>query len=725
MDFKALLNEQQLAPVEDTEGAVLVLAGAGSGKTRVLTYRIAYLIQNKNVEPYNILAITFTNKAAKEMKERVEKIVGQSNVLIATFHAFCAKILRAEIGNLEGYNSNFSIYDDGDCNRIISRILKDMEIEDAKDLKKDIRWNISNAKNHALSPKDYAAKIKGERNGIIIASVFEQYENQLKQNNALDFDDLLLKTVMLFAQNKEVLLKYQERFKYLMVDEFQDTNKIQYTLIRLLSAKYGNVFVVGDDDQSIYGWRWAEVENIINFKKHFAGARVYKLEQNYRSTGNILNLANKIIDHNQQRMGKTLWTKGEDGVKVVYSSCYNERSEADFVVGQINSLVLHNDFSYKDFAVLVRANSITRTVEEKLTLYNFPYRVIGGSKFYERKEIKDILAYLKLVVNPRDTESIFRVINTPKRGIGEGAVEKLMQACRSKNISIMDGILNLDSLDLATGIAKKLSAFADVVENLIEAKSMPLDLFVSFCRSVIKLENDFDKENPEDKNRIDNIDDFIHSTTEFYKDNDGCSIEEYLQSVALISSDEGDKDDNVVTVATVHGVKGLEFRCVFIIGLEEGLFPSLRCGEEDIQEERRIMYVAVTRARERLYLTNAQSRFRYGKTENSLASRFLKEGEMIKERLAVGDDVDFAPRKAAFDFSQMARQSASFSATSSTTAGHVGNDISQFLADMVVEHTRFGVGRIVEITGENAKISFDGLGVKVFNLRLAPLKIVK
>ncbi|MEG2274173.1 MAG: UvrD-helicase domain-containing protein, partial [Clostridia bacterium] len=457
IDFKSLLNEQQLAPVEDTEGAVLVLAGAGSGKTRVLTFRIAYLIQNKQIAPFNILAITFTNKAAAEMKERVASLVGQSDILISTFHSFCARILRWEISNLEGYNSNFSIYDDGDCGRIISRILKDMEIEDAKDLKKDIRWHISNAKNHALSPKDYAVKIKGEKNSVIVSAVFEQYEQQLRQNNALDFDDLLLKTVTLFANNKEVLRKYQQRYQYIMVDEFQDTNKIQYMLVRLLSAMYGNIFVVGDDDQSIYGWRWAEVENIINFKKHFAGARIYKLEQNYRSTANILNLANKIIENNEQRMGKTLWTDGENGVKVVYNSCYNERSEADYVVEQINSLIARNEFKYKDFAVLVRANSITRAVEEKLTLYNFPYRVIGGSKFYERKEVKDFLAYLKLVVNPSDTESILRVINTPKRGIGDGAVEKLVEACRSHGVTLMDGILNLESLDLASGVAKKLA----------------------------------------------------------------------------------------------------------------------------------------------------------------------------------------------------------------------------------------------------------------------------
>lgn len=718
MDFEQLLNKEQLRPVTDTEGAVLVLAGAGSGKTRVLTHRIAYLIVNNKVNPFNILAITFTNKAAREMKQRVDDIVGKNDVLISTFHSFCAKILRWEIHNLQGFNSNFSIYDDSDCERIISRILKQMDIDD-KELKKIVRWHISNAKNHALDSKQYSTRIKGEKYDIIISQVYEEYERQLNENNALDFDDLLLKTLQLFSSNKQVLTKYQERFKYLLIDEFQDTNKIQYALVRLLASKHGNIFVVGDDDQSIYGWRWADVENIRDFKRSFVGARIYKLEQNYRSTSSILDLANKIIANNSQRMGKTLWTQGISGVKPIYNSCYNERAEADYVVGQINSLKAHHGYEYNDFAILVRANSITRNFEEKLMLYNFPYKVIGGKKFFERKEIKDFLAYLKILANESDNESILRIINTPKRGIGDGAIDKLSTSCRLNNYNLRQGILNLDKLDLPNALHKKISEFSDLLRDLLDNMSMPLDEFVRYCRRAINFESMYNIDVAEDANRVENIDELINSITEFSKDNPNCTLDEYLQSVSLISDNEQDVE-NAITVATVHGVKGLEFKCVFIVGLEEGIFPSLRCGEGEVQEERRIMYVAVTRARERLYLTNAQSRFRYGRTEYTLASRFLVEGDMIKKNANRDDDFD-SPRQSNVDFSKISLPTINEIRQVKTN----NNDISMFSMGMKVDHTRFGEGVIIEIMGENAKIKFEGLGIKTFNLRLAPLKVVK
>lgn len=746
MNYDSLLNSAQILPVKDTEGAVLVLAGAGSGKTRVLTYRIAYLIEHDGVSPYEILAITFTNKAAGEMRERIYDVTGESGMTICTFHSLCAKILRADISKLGDYNSNFSIYDDEDSKKVIARILKALEVDDKKDYKKLIRWHISNAKNNALSAAEYAFRIKGEPEGELISKVYARYEAELKANNALDFDDLLYKTLQLFAMHKDVLDKYQTRFKYIHVDEFQDTNKIQYTLVRLLANKYGNIFVVGDDDQSIYGWRWADASNINKFTQHFPSCRIYKLEQNYRSTKNILGVANKIIAHNSQHMDKTLWTEGEEGVKVIYKSCYDEKYEADYVLEQINSLINREGYSYSDFAILVRASAITRSFEEKLALYNFPYKLIGGNKFFERKEVKDFLAYLKFIANPYDSESILRVINVPKRNIGEAAVQKLIEACAEKQVSLMNGILDVDSLDLTAVNKNKIRVFADVVKELQSRANMPLVDYVDFVNEFVNFASQYDPKDEEDKNRLDNIDDYITSVKEYCKDNQDSRLDEYLQSVSLVADTDQPIDD-CITLATVHGVKGLEYKCCFIVGLEEGIFPSMHqdSGEDNIQEERRIMYVAVTRARERLYLTNAQSRYRYGRREYSMPSRFLKEGGFIKEapkrdtasvESILGDFGGYQPVQEYTDREKRNRiteikklmhnyvKTPAF-AKSSPQSTPQSKDVSVFKVGMKVEHTRFGVGTITSITGENAKIEFPVLGVKTFNLRLAPVKIVE
>ena len=513
MDYKSLLNSAQILPVEDTQGAVLVLAGAGSGKTRVLTYRIAYLIEKEGVDPRNILAITFTNKAAGEMRERITQVTGRGGMTISTFHSLCAKILRADISKLGDFNSNFSIYDDEDSKKVIARILKAMEVEDNKEYKKLIKWHIANAKNLAMSAKEYAPRLKGEPEGNLIAKVYERYEKELKENNALDFDDLLYKTLLLFATNKDVLDKYQTLFKYIHVDEFQDTNKIQYTLVRLLANKYGNIFAVGDDDQSIYGWRWADVSNIRKFTQNFPDCRIYKLEQNYRSTKNILDVANKIIANNPSRMDKTLWTDGEKGARVIYKSCYDEKTEADYVLEQISNIIARDGYEYKDFAILVRASVLTRSFEEKLALYNYPYRLIGGNKFFERKEVKDFLAYLKFVSNPNDSESILRVINVPKRGIGDTAVQRLIEACALSRMSLMQGILNIDSLPLAPTIKNKIKVFADVVTVLNERANMPLVDYIDFVNTFVNFASQYDPKDEEDKNRIDNIDEYITART--------------------------------------------------------------------------------------------------------------------------------------------------------------------------------------------------------------------
>ena len=748
MDYQSLLNSAQLLPVKDTQGAVLVLAGAGSGKTRVLTYRIAYLIEHDGVDPRNILAITFTNKAAGEMRERILDVTGRSGMLISTFHSLCVKILRNEISKLGEYSSNFSIYDDEDSKKVVARILKAKEIEDSKELKKTIRWHISNAKNNAMSAKEYAPRLKGEPNGELIADVYAQYERELKENNALDFDDLLYKTLMLFASDKEVLEKYQERFKYIHVDEFQDTNKIQYTLVRLLANKYGNIFVVGDDDQCIYGWRWADSSNIRKFTQHFPDCRVYKLEQNYRSTKRILDLANKIIANNSQRMDKTLWTDGDDGVKVVYKSCYDEKYEADYVLEQICNLIKYNNYNYEDFAILVRASSLTRSFEEKLALYSYPYRLVGGNKFFERKEVKDFLAYLKFVANPNDSESILRVINVPKRGIGETAVQRLIEACAEKRVTLLQGILDIDNLPLTSVVKNKIKAFSEVVWQLREKSSMPLIDYIDFVNKYVDFARQYNPKDEEDKNRLDNIDDFITSVKEYCKDNESSKLDEYLQSVSLVA-DTDQPIDNCITLATVHGVKGLEYKCCFIVGLEEGIFPSVRDGDDNLQEERRIMYVAITRARERLYLTNAQSRFRYGHREYGISSRFLKEGGFIVEP----ERNDRAPLSSILkDFRDDYTQYQTISERSSTdrrdrmaemknlmrnyaktpafaknapTSVPQSKDVSIFKVGMAVEHSRFGQGKIISITGENAKIEFPVLGVKTFNMRLAPIKPIE
>ncbi len=740
MDYRSLLNEAQILPVEDTRGAVLVLAGAGSGKTRVLTYRIAYLIDKEGVDPRNILAITFTNKAAGEMRERIRAVTGQGGMTISTFHSLCAKILRADISKLGDYNSNFSIYDDDDSSKVVSRIIKSLNIEDNKDLKKKARWHISNAKNMAMSAKEYAPRLKGEPEGEIIATIHERYERELKENNALDFDDLLYKTLVLFATCKDVLEKYQNMYQYIHVDEFQDTNKIQYTMVRLLANKYGNIFAVGDDDQSIYGWRWADVSNIKKFTQHFPGCRIYKLEQNYRSTKNILDTANKIIANNTSRMDKTLWTDGEAGARVLYKSCYDEKAEADYVLDQISYLINTCGYEYNDFAILVRASSLTRSFEDKLVLYNYPYKIIGGSKFFERKEVKDFLAYLKFIANPNDNESVLRVINVPKRGIGETAVQKLLAQCALNRMTLLQGILNLDMLDLAPAVRNKVQVFADLVKALRENSNMPLVDYVEYVNTSVDFASQYDPKDEDGKNRLENIDEYINSVREYCNDNGASRLDEYLQSVSLVS-DTDQVAENCITLATVHGVKGLEYKCCFIVGLEEGLFPSRM--DENEEEERRIMYVAVTRARERLYLTNAQSRFRYGQRDYCvMPSRFLKEGGFIQEpktisrtgistREIIGDLSSATPawqerRDRINEMKSLMKNAATpaFAKSAGQQTVPQSKDTSVFKVGMSVKHTRFGEGKIISITGENAKIEFPVLGVKVFNLRLAPITVV-
>ena len=733
MNYSELLNEEQLKPVLDTEGAVLVLAGAGSGKTRVLTYRIAYLIGEKHVDPHNILAITFTNKAANEMKERVQNVTGAYGVWISTFHSMCARILRSEIEVDGVYTRNFSIYTDTESDRIVSRIIKELALDDG-DLKKLARFHISYAKNHAYTPDEYATKIAGVSHSEAIAHIYRRYEKVLRENNALDFDDLLLKTLMLFKAHPDVLARYAERFRYIHVDEFQDTNKIQFLLVRMLASKHGNVFVVGDDDQSIYGWRGAEVGNIADFKKLNPGCKLYKLERNYRSTRNILDLANKVIANNSERLGKTLWTEGDKGNAVVFRSLYDDRQEADYVIGEILNL-RNAGCRLKDIAILVRVSSITKTFEDKLTLYNLPFRLIGGMKFYDRAEVKDFLAYLKCIANPRDAESLKRIINVPNRKIGEATVAKLELACSERGMTMLEGVLDLPSLGMSSALNAKLAPFGALMRDLWEHRDMPIGDFADFVDDAVAFDQYYDCDDEEEGARLENIANLVQSIKEFAKDNPDAGLEEYLQSVTLISDTDDLLDDDKLTLATVHGVKGLEFDVVFIVGLEEGIFPTIRqdTTAKNLEEERRIMYVAVTRARKRLYLTCAQSRFRFGRRENSLASRFLVEGGFIKKPEPIPErqgspvhSVRAAMGKIGLDIRDLPKRGERKEPPAYAKRPPVaGKDIGVFKIGMTVKHSRFGVGEIVDISGENAKIKFKDLGVKMFNMRLAPIEPVQ
>ena len=717
MDYSKLLNSEQLLPVYDTEGQVLVLAGAGSGKTRVLTHRIAYLLDEKGVDGYNILAITFTNKAAREMLERVQKITGRSDIWVSTFHSFCAKVLRYEIENL-GYTSNFSIFTASDSARVVARILKSLNVEE-KDAK-NIRSHISNVKNMGASIDEYCLALGG-KNTDLIKEVYLRYEKELRDNNALDFDDLMLKTVQLFKEFPEVRSKYQERFKYIHVDEFQDTNKIQMLLVRMLAFKHGNLFVVGDDDQSIYGWRGAEVGNILNFQKVYPNCRIYKLQQNYRSTQNILDCANKVIAQNKQRMGKELWTGGEKGVKVEYKSFYNYMEEVDYVLGEIRKLCDYNGYNLSDFAILVRLNSLTRNFEEKMNMYGINYKLIGGFKFYDRKEIMDTIAYLRMVANPLDSESIVRIINFPKRGIGDTAIQRLREYCSVSGQSMIDALLDIENNTvLSKAMRDKFAKFTELIVDLMRAKlDKSFEDFAKYLIEKVDFYSAYDIDNAEDKNKLENIDEFMTIIHEYCEQNKGATLEDFMQSISLVS--DGDEEDlgDYVTIATVHGVKGLEYKVVFIVGLEENIFPSGRAlgNPMEMEEERRCMYVAITRAQDRLYLTSAGNRYRFGKVEYNMVSRFVQEAGLIQK-----DPAKFTPLKTS-EYANIARERPN--TMPNTIKPNLSKDISKFNVGSAVVHARYGEGVIVAMDGNTATILFAKLGNKNFNLTLAPIELKK
>ena len=617
MDLSTL-NDKQKEAVKWPDGPILVLAGAGSGKTRVLTTKLAYLVNEKGVNPYNILAITFTNKAAKEMKERSFKMLGSDayHMQISTFHSLGLLLIRENYEKL-GFDKNFTILDSDDSLTIIKKILKDMNLDPKVYNPRAIRNKISSAKNELMDSNYYSRFANSEYEEIVL-EVFKRYEQKVVKNNSMDFDDLLLLPIKLFKKYPDVLEKYQDRFKYILVDEYQDTNEAQYILIKMLSKKYKNICVVGDLDQSIYGFRGANFRNILNFEKDYPDAKVVPLEENYRSTGNILNVANDIIKHNKQRKEKKLWTKNDNGPKIRYHRAYDEKDEANYVMEEIRKLIVSGE-PKSSIAVLYRTNAQSRNMEEALLRDNIPYKVVGSFYFYNRKEIKDLISYLKLIYNSNDDVSLLRIINVPKRQIGPKTIENLATKAMEKGVSLYEAIDSGKELEFK----KLIEKLKDESENVSLTELVEMILVESGMRKELESSKTLEAEV-----RLENLEEFKSITKNFEENNGVISLEEFLLEISLVSDIEEHKNNNdVVTLMTIHSAKGLEFDHVFIIGLEEGLFPHMNSlnSSDEIEEERRLCYVAVTRARKTLTLVNAERRMLYGNTNCNPPSRFISE----------------------------------------------------------------------------------------------------
>lgn len=627
------LNEMQRKAVETVEGPLLVLAGAGSGKTKVLTTRIAYLIEEIGISPSSILAITFTNKAAKEMKERVVKMLGPIayNIQISTFHSFGLNIMKENYSKL-GYDKNFTILDSDDSLTIIKKILKDMNLDVKQYNPRAIRSKISGAKNELLSPSEYERYASTEFEKIVV-EVYEKYNNKLKQNNSLDFDDLLMLPIILFKNHKEVLMEYQERFKYILIDEYQDTNEAQYILTKMISAKYKNICVVGDNDQSIYSFRGSNYQNILNFEKDYENPEVIMLEENYRSTKTILKAANDVIKNNKQRKDKNLWTENAEGTKIHYHRLSNEKEEALDIVEEIEKLI-NNGVSKEEIAILYRTNAQSRTLEDAMLKANIPYKVVGSFYFYNRKEIKDLISYLKVLYNPKDDVSLLRIINVPKRGIGLKTIENLINKASIEGKCIYDVITSgkekiFKDIIEELMLLKETSSLTELVEYILEKTGMRLELET--------------EKTIESELRLENLEEFKSITKTFEEKNGIISLEEFLGEISLVSDVEEYKNKtDVVTLMTVHSAKGLEFDYVFLAGMEESIFPhnNSLLDLEELEEERRLCYVAITRARKELFITNARKRILFGNDNYNAPSRFLDEisGELLETNTKIIDN---------------------------------------------------------------------------------------
>ena len=639
MSIYDALNPMQKEAVLHTEGPLLILAGAGSGKTRVLTHRVAYLIDEKQVNPWNILAITFTNKAAGEMRERVDQLVGfgAESIWVSTFHSTCVRILRRHIEYL-GYTTNFSIYDSDDQKTLMKQVFKVMDVDTKQFKERSVLGTISSAKDKLIGPEEFLLNAGQDFRQRRIGEIYKEYQKRLRKNNALDFDDLIVKTVELFQNNSEILNYYQERFKYIMVDEYQDTNLAQFKLISLLASKYRNLCVVGDDDQSIYRFRGADIGNILSFEETFPGAKVIKLEQNYRSTQNILNAANGVIRHNRGRKDKTLWTANGEGDLIRFKQFDTAREEADFVAREIRD----SGYAYQDQAVLYRTNAQSRLLEERCIFYNVPYRLVGGVNFYQRKEIKDILAYLKTIANGVDDLSVLRIINVPKRGIGATTMGKVTIFASEHGMSLYDALREARQIPGIGKVAEKIGTFIGQMESF-RARAQSEDYTIQDLIEGIMDETGYQQEleaegEVESQTRLENIEELVNKAVSYEEDSEHPTLDEFLEQVALVADiDNMDESENRVTLMTLHSAKGLEFPKVYLVGLEDGLFPSMMSinsdDKTDMEEERRLCYVGMTRAKNELVITSARQRMVNGETRYCKPSRFLEEvpGELLEE----------------------------------------------------------------------------------------------
>ena len=764
------LNDKQYEAVINTEGPILVIAGAGSGKTKVLTHKIAYLMQEKKVLPWNILAITFTNKAANEMKERITGLVGESakDIWMGTFHSICVRILRKHIDQI-GYDSSFIIFDTSDQRSLVKKCLKELQIDDKQYSEKSVQAEISNAKNEMLEPDQYAFKVHGDFRREKIATIYELYQKRLKENNAIDFDDIINFTIKIFTEKPEIANYYSSKFRYVLVDEYQDTNKSQFTLVKMLAEVNKNITVVGDNDQGIYSFRGADISNILNFEKDFKNTKIIKLEQNYRCTGNILKAANAIIKNNETKYEKKLWTQNDEGTLPTVYSADNEYDEASFIVEQISKLKREENYKYSDFAILYRMNTQSRAIEDILRREAIAYKIVGGLKFYERKEIKDVISYLRLAQNQADNLSLIRVINEPKRGIGKTSLDQIEILANEHGVSMYEVIKEANLYGL-NRVYLKSRDFVDLIEDAkIKKDTMGVSEFVQYILKksgyIKALE---DEKTLEAENRIENLEEFLTVAEEFEKEEAENTLQNFLEGMTLSSDiDNVEETEDSVTLMTLHSAKGLEFPVVFLVGMEEGIFPGFRSiGEpESIEEERRLCYVGVTRAREKLFLTCSKMRTVFGSTSCNLPSRFLEE---IPKDLLDGYDKAFSngikkqkeEREYAWTYgnnsnagkiksynindlggkavaaaSSVFGKTSSFGKSAESFLNGLGKsqasqnvDLSKYEAGVKVFHKKFGEGIITktEPEGEDLKvdISFDKVGHKRLMAKFAKLEII-
>lgn len=737
MSIYDTLNPQQKEAVWQTEGPVLILAGAGSGKTRVLTHRIAYLIEEKGINPWNIMAITFTNKAAGEMRERVDKIVGfgSESIWVSTFHSSCVRILRRYIDRL-GYDHNFTIYDTDDQKSLMKDICKKLQIDTKIHKERAILAAISSAKDELITPEEYELNAMGDFSKKKIAQAYKEYQKELKKNNALDFDDLIVKTVELFRSCPDVLDSYQERFRYIMVDEYQDTNTAQFKFVSLLAEKYKNLCVVGDDDQSIYKFRGANIGNILGFEKVFPQAKVIKLEQNYRSTQNILDAANEVIHNNMGRKNKSLWTDNEEGEPIHYRQFMNAYEEAEYIAGDISRRVREDGCQYKDCAILYRTNAQSRLFEEKFLMANIPYKLVGGVNFYARKEIKDLLSYLKTVDNGKDDLAVRRIINVPKRGIGPASLTKVQDYADQKGISFYDALRETENIPALGRAAAKITPFVTFIQSLrskleyVSVSELLKDI-IEETGYVAELQAEGTEEA---EGRIENINELITKVVSYEEENEDPTLSGFLEEVALIADiDTVDGDDNQVLLMTLHSAKGLEFPYVYLAGMEDGIFPSYMTITADdpteIEEERRLCYVGITRAMKELTLTCAQQRMIRGETQYNRPSRFIREiprglvelGRNFKEQKVKEIPLPKSMKQMREAFRQPAFMPKQFEVKKETSLSYNVGD--------TVKHIKFGVGVVKDIAegGRDYEVTvdFDKVGVKKMFASFAKLKKVE